>query len=99
MAVAFCHQCLHRDRGLQGPYDAWELQQETVAGILHNSTAMIENYRIYRAAMGLERGVRTRLVGAHHSRVTGDLSADYGSQASLHSPIAPELRLPAQIFG
>jgi len=40
---------------------------------------MIENYRIYRAAMGLERSVRTRLVVAHHSRVTGDVGADYGS--------------------
>src|SRR6266849_8382595 len=84
MAVPFCHQGLHCDRGLYGPHDARELQQETVAGVLHNSTAMIENYRVYRAAMGLERGVRTCLVGAHHSRVTGDVSADYGSQASLH---------------
>src|SRR5258706_15359665 len=84
MAVAFCHKRWQGDGGLYGPHDAGELQKETVPGFLHNSTAMIENYRVYRAAMGLERGVRTCLVGAHHSRVTGDVSADYSGQASLH---------------
>jgi hypothetical protein len=29
--------------------------------------------------MSLERGVRTFLVGAHHARIAGDVSADYGS--------------------
>ena len=40
-------------------------------------TAVIENYRIYRASMGVERGVGAFLVSAHHARVTGDVSAGY----------------------
>jgi hypothetical protein len=39
---------------------------------------VIENYRVYRASMGLERGMGALLVVAHHSRVTGDVRADYG---------------------
>jgi hypothetical protein len=34
--------------------------------------------------MGLERGVRPCLVNAHHPRVTRDVGANYGSQASFH---------------
>ena len=66
------------------PHDARKLEQEAVAGVLHEPAAVIENDRVYRASMGLERGVRSFLVGAHHARVTGDVSADYGCQASFH---------------
>ena len=78
MMVPFGHHLLHRDGGLDGAHDARKLQQKTVAGILHNPAAMIEDDRIYRASMGLERGVRTGLIGAHHSRVTGNVGADDG---------------------
>jgi hypothetical protein len=84
MVVPFCHQRLYRDCRLDGPYDARKLHQETVAGVLHNATAVIENDRVYCASMGLERGMRTCLVGAHHSRIAGDVSANYGGEASLH---------------
>jgi hypothetical protein len=77
MIVPLCHQRLHPDRGLYRPYDARKFQQETVAGVLHHPAAVIENDRVYRASMGLERGVRTCLVGAHHSRVTGDVCTNY----------------------
>jgi hypothetical protein len=30
--------------------------------------------------------MRTGLVDAHHARVTGDVSADYGGEASFHLP-------------
>jgi hypothetical protein len=40
--------------------------------------------------MGLERGVRAGLVDTHHSRVTGDVSADDGGQPSFHLLIVPE---------
>ena len=78
MVVAFRHQRLHRDRGLDGADDAGKLQQEAVAGVLHEPAAMIEDDRVDRGAMRLERGVRPRLVGAHHARIAGDVSADDG---------------------
>src|SRR6266446_8235075 len=89
VVVPFRHQRLNRDGSLDCPDDAWKLQQETVAGVLHEPAAMIEDDRVDRGSMGLEGGVRTLLVGPHHSRVTGDISADYGSQASFHL-CAPE---------
>ena len=76
MIVPFRHHLLHRDRRLDCSNDAWKLQQEAVAGVLHNPAAMIENDRIDRASMGLERGVGSCLVGAHHSRIAGDVGAD-----------------------
>ena len=81
----FRHQRLHRD----GSDDAWKLQQETVAGVLQKPAAVVEDDRIDRASVGLERGVRACLVGAHHSRVAGDVSADDGGEASFHSPVSP----------
>jgi hypothetical protein len=79
VVVAFRHQRLHRDRSLDGPDDARKLQQKTVAGVFHQPAAMIEDDRVDRGSMGLEGGVRTLLVGPHHSRVAGDVSADYRS--------------------
>ena len=76
LVVPFRHQRLHPDRRLDRADDARKFQQETVAGVLHQPAAVIENDRIDRASMGLERGVGTCLVGAHHSRVTRDVSAD-----------------------
>ena len=84
VVVSFRHQRLHVDRSLDCPDDARKLQQETVAGVLHEPAAMIEDDRVYRGSMGLERGVRTLLVGSHHSRVTGDVCADYRGKASFH---------------
>jgi hypothetical protein len=82
------------NRGLDGADDRGKLQQETVAGILHQAAAVIEDDRIDRGAMGLERGVRPRLVGSHHAGIAGDVSTDDGCQASFHvptiSPTAPE---------
>ena len=60
-----------------GSNDARKLQQKAVAGVLHDPAAVIEDDRVDRASMGLERGVRSRLIGAHHSRVAGDVGADY----------------------
>jgi hypothetical protein len=79
VVIPFRHQRLHRDRRLDGSDDARKLQQETVAGVLHNTAAVIEDDRVGCASMSLERGVRTFFVGAHHARIAGDVSADYGS--------------------
>ena len=79
VVVAFGHQRLHRDRGLDGADDARKLQQKAVAGVFHQPAAMIEDDRVDRGAMGLERGMRARLVGAHHAGIAGDVSADDGS--------------------
>ena len=76
--VSFRHQHLHRDRRLDGADDAGKFQQEAVAGVLHQAAAMIEDDRIDRGSMGLERGMRARLVGPHHAGVAGDVSADDG---------------------
>ena len=70
---------LHLDRSLDGADDAGKLQQEAVAGVLHDPAAMIEDDRIDRGPMRLEGGMRARLVGAHHAGVAGDVSADDGS--------------------
>jgi len=51
------HQGLRRDGALDGPDDARKLQQETVAGVLYNPAAVIEEDRMERSSMGLERGV------------------------------------------
>ena len=69
---------LHLGRRLDCADDAGKLQQETVAGVLHKSATVIEDDRVYRGSMGLERGMGARLVGAHQSRVAGDIGADYG---------------------
>jgi hypothetical protein len=76
VVVPFGHHLLHRDGGFDGSDDAWKLQQETVAGVLHDPAAVIEDDRVDRASMGLERGVRSRLIDTHHPRVTGDVGAD-----------------------
>ena len=78
LTVTLCHQRLDGDSALDRAHDTRKLKQETVAGVLHEPAAMIENDRVYRASMGFERGVRTFLVGAHHARITGDVSADDG---------------------
>ena len=92
--VSLGHHHLHRDRGLDGADDGGKLQQEAVAGVLHQAAAVIEDDRVDRGAMGLERGVRPRLVGPHHAGIAGDVSTDDGCQASFHvptiSPTAPE---------
>ena len=78
LVVPFGHQPLHLDRRLDGADDAGKLQHETIAGVLHDSATVIENDRVHRASMGLERGMGACLVGAHQPRVAGDISADYG---------------------
>ena len=87
MGVAFRHQRLRRDRAFDGADDAWKFQQETIAGVLHDSPAVIEDDRINRAAVGLERGVRAFFVGAHHARVACDVGANDGGEASFHLPL------------
>jgi len=84
LSVALRHQRLDLDGGLDGADDARKFQQETVARVLHEPAAMVEDDRIYRASMSLEGRMRARLVGAHHAGITGDVRADYGGQASLH---------------
>src|SRR5258708_27579410 len=84
LVIPVCHQRLHRDRTLDGAYDAWKLQHETVTGVLHGPAAVIENDRVHRTPMGLERGVRTRFVGAHQSRITRDVRANYGGTVPVH---------------
>ena len=93
MLVPLGHHHLHRDRGLDGADDRGKFKEEAVAGVLHQAAAMIEDDRVDRGAMGLERGVRPRLVGSHHAGIAGDVSTNYGCQASFHvptiSPTAP----------
>ena len=86
MMITLRHQRLHRDRGLGGADDARELQQEAVAGVLHDAAAMIEDDGVDRAAMGLEGGMGAGLVAAHHARIAGDIGADDGGQTSFHIP-------------
>jgi hypothetical protein len=51
---------------------------------------VIEDDRVDRSTMGLERGVRPRLVCSHHAGIDGDVSAHDGCQASFHvSTISP----------
>ena len=99
VGVALRHHHLHRDRGLDGADDAREFQQEAVAGVLHQAAAMIEDDRVDRGTVGLEGGVRARLVGPHHAGIAGDVSADDGCQASLHIPVislmVPKWAIPA----
>ncbi|MFK4535663.1 hypothetical protein ABIA00_003846 [Bradyrhizobium ottawaense] len=92
MVVALRHQRLHRDRGLGGADDRRELQQEAIAGVLHDAAAVIEDDRVDRAAMGLEGGMGAGLVAAHHARIAGDIGADDGGQTSFHIPEAPRDR-------
>jgi hypothetical protein len=92
MFVALRHHHLHRDRGFDGADDRGELEQETVAGVLHQAAAVIEDDRVDRGAMRLERGVCPRLVDPHHAGIAGDVSTDDGCQASFHVPtISPAL--------
>ena len=86
LVVPFRHQALHLDRRLDRADDAREFQQETITGVLHDVAAMIENDRIHRASMSLERGVRPCLVGAHQPRVAGNVGANHGSQTFSPSP-------------
>jgi hypothetical protein len=54
VVVALRHDHLHCDGGLDRADDAWKFQQEAVAGVLHQTSAVIEDDRIDRAAVGLE---------------------------------------------
>ena len=85
LVVAFGHQPLHRDRGLGGADHARELEQEPVAGIFHDAATVIENDRMDRAAMGLERGMGSGLIGTHHARIAGDIGANDGGETSFHT--------------
>jgi hypothetical protein len=78
MMVSFGHHHLHRDRGLDGADDAGKLQQEAIAGVLHQTAAMVEDDRVDRGAVSLEGGMRARLVGSHHAGIAGDISANDG---------------------
>ena len=93
--VSFRHHLLHRNGRFDGADDAGKFQQEAVPGVLHQAAAVIEDDRIDRGPVRLERGVRTRLVGPHHAGVAGDVSADDGCQASFHIPIYPQ-RCPGE---
>ena len=84
--VALRHHHLHRDRSLDGADDGGKFQQKTVAGVLHQPAAVIEDDRVDRGAMGLERGVCPRLVDPHHAGIAGDVSTNDGCQASFHVP-------------
>ena len=84
LAIALGHQRLDFDGGLERANDAGIFQKETVAGVLHQAAAVVENDRIDRAAMSLEGRMRAFFVGTHHSGVAGDVSANNGGQASLH---------------
>ena len=66
LVVSLGHQRLDRDRRLGGADHARKLQQKAVAGIFDDTAAMVENDRMDRAAMGLERGVGSGLIRAHH---------------------------------
>ncbi len=76
--VSLSHQHLHRDRSLDGADNTGKLQQEAVAGVLHQAAAIVENDRVDRGPVGLEGGMRTRLVGPHHAGIAGDVSANDG---------------------
>ncbi|MBA7648072.1 hypothetical protein ES703_55852 [subsurface metagenome] len=82
--VALGHQLLHLDRGLDRPDHAGKFQQEAVAGVFDDASAMVEDDRENRGAVSLEGGMGARLVGSHHARVAGDVSAEDGGQASVH---------------
>ena len=73
--------------------------QKAVTGVLYDPAAMIEDDRVYCASMGLEGGMRSRLIGAHHAGVTGDVRADYGGQASVHLPSVSCTRGPLAYYG
>ncbi len=92
--IAFHHQRLHRDRSLDRPDHARELEQESIAGVFHQTATMVKDDRIDRGPMGLERGMRTRLVRTHHARVAGDISTDDGGEASFHNFPASRNRQP-----
>ncbi len=95
LGVALGHQHLHRYRALDRADDTGELEQKTVASVLHQPAAMIEDDGIDRAAMRLERGMRAGLVGPHHAGIADDISTNDGCQASLHrSPKLQSLRQP-----
>jgi hypothetical protein len=79
--------CITRSAGI--------FEQEAVPGVLHDPAAVIENDRVYRASVRLERGMRSRLVDTHHARVAGDVSADYGGQTSVHLLRILFIRQPA----
>jgi hypothetical protein len=84
LAIALGHQRLDFDGGLERANDAGIFQKETVAGVFHQATTVVENDRIDRTSMGLESRVRAFLVGTHHSGIAGDIRANNGGQASLH---------------
>src|SRR5271165_469088 len=84
MFVASRHEALHRDRGFSGADDARKLQEKSVAGVFDQTAAVIEADRVDGAAMGLEGGVRARLVGTHHAGVAGNICANNGCEASFH---------------
>src|SRR5262249_12584218 len=56
-------------------YDAWELDQDSVARGLDNSSAMLGNFRVDQCTpMRLEAHKRAGFVSTHQSRIANNIS-------------------------
>ena len=64
--IALCHAALHRDRTGDGLYNAWEFDQNAVAGRLDDAPFVFGDVRVDQfAAMGAQPRQRAGLVLAH----------------------------------
>jgi len=81
VGIAVFHALLHHDGAAHRIDDRGELDQEAVARSLDNMALVLGDQRIDQLpAMGLERGERPFLVGAHQARVSRHVRGEDGGE-------------------
>ena len=88
------HSTLHRDRAGDGLNDAWELDQDAVAGGFDDAAFVFGDARIDQfAAMRFEARQGASLVLAHEPRVAGHIGGENGCEPAL-DPLSTQNFLP-----
>src|SRR5262249_29248849 len=84
VGIARGHAFLYLDRAAHRLDDAWELDQDAVAGRLDHATSVLCDLGIDQlATMGFELRKSSRLVHPHQSAVATDIGGQDGSQLAF----------------
>jgi hypothetical protein len=88
--VPLRHHLLHLDRTADRVDDPGKFHQHAVAGGLDDAAVVLGDFRIEElAAQGFEAFVRALLIGAHQSRIAGDIGGENCSEAADRRHLRP----------
>ena len=89
--IALGHAALHSDRTGDGLNDAWEFDQDAVAGRFDDAAFVFGDLRVDEfAAMRSEPSESAGLVPTHQPRVAGHIGGENGSEPALDPLSAPQ---------